>query len=278
MTMDILGYRLTEDLPVVGASMWEIFLFLIALLLGVVIVKLISCSFTRTMKRGGVDEILIKFTAKAIRILLYIFVLGIALGFLGINLGATLVSVSVVLGFVLGFALEGTMSNIAAGFMISVTKPFRKDDYVKVNDQKGNIRTVGINTTELDTPDNKRIIIPNKLVWDSNIVNYTKNDTRRVDMEVGVSYEADLNKVIDIAMKILKGHKEVLAEPESQVAVKEMGDSAVILVIRPWVKTDDYWPVFFAVKKAIKEGFDKAGIGIPYPQMDLHLVEKKYKD
>ncbi len=275
MAAEILGYELTEELPVVGVSIWNIFMFCIVLIIGILIVKLISLSLTKTMKKSGVDEILIKFTTKVLRVLLYIFVFGIALAFLGVNLGAALVSISVVLGFVLGFALEGTLSNIAAGFMISVTKPFKKDDYVSVNGVEGSIKIVGINTTEMDTPDNKHIIIPNKLVWSANIINYTRNNMRRVDMEVGVSYKADLNKVMTVTMHLLNTHKKVLKKPEPQVAVKEMGESAVKLVVRPWVKTADYWDVFFEMKKSLKESYDRTDIKIPYPQMDLHIVEKK---
>ncbi len=274
MTATLFGYELTEELPAIGLSIWNILLFLIVMILGVVVVLLISMTLTKTMRKSKMDELLIKFTTKVIRILLYIFVLGIALGFLGVNLGAALVSISVVLGFVLGFALEGTLANIAAGFMISVTRPFKKDDYVKVNGEEGQIKEVGINTIELDTPDNKRIIIPNKLIWNSNIINYTKNNRRRVDMEVGVSYPADLDKVIKLTMDLLTAHKKVLKHPKPLVAVKELGDSAVGLVVRPWVKTGDYWDVFYDMKKSLKEEYDKAGIEIPYPQVDIHLKKR----
>jgi small conductance mechanosensitive channel len=197
------------------------------------------------------------------------------LAFLGVEIGAALVSVSVVLGFVLGFALGDTLSNIASGFMIAITKPFKKGDYVTANGESGTIRNVGISITEIDTIDNKRVIIPNKLVWGGNVTNYTHHKTRRVDMEVGVGYNDDLDKVIKSTMQLIKSDKRVLTDPEPQVAVKEMADSAVILTIRPWVKTEDYWDFFFDFQKAIKQKYDKEGISIPFPQRDVHLFQNK---
>ena len=138
------------------------------------------------MQRAKLDKILTEFTTRIISILLYIFVIGTALTFLGLDFGAALVSISVVLGFVLGFALGDTLSNVAAGFMIAITKPFKKGDYVTANGESGTVKNVGISLTELDTIDNKRVVIPNKSVWGGNIINYTHNPIRRVDMTMGV--------------------------------------------------------------------------------------------
>jgi small-conductance mechanosensitive channel len=200
-----------------------------------------------------------------------VFIIGISLAFLGIEIGAALVSVSVVLGFVLGFALGDTLSNIASGFMVAITKPFKTGDYIDVNGESGIVKHVGISVTELDTLDNKHVIIPNKSVWGNNIINYTHNPIRRVDMEMGVSYNDNLDTAIKTTMNFIRADERVLSEPSPQVAVNEFSDSAVILVIRPWVKTADYWDFYFDFKKAIKETYDNAGINIPYPQMDVHL-------
>jgi small conductance mechanosensitive channel len=170
--------------------------------------------------------------------------------------------------------MSDTLGNIAAGFMLAITKPFKAGDFVTLAGESGVIKSVGISVTEIDTPDNKHIIIPNKVVFGSNITNFTRNPTRRVDMEVGVGYGDDLNKVIQTTMKVIKSHPKVLKDPSPQVAVSEHGDSAVVLVVRPWTKTEDYWDVFFDLKKSIKEAYDKAEISIPYPQMDLHMIKE----
>jgi small-conductance mechanosensitive channel len=275
MALEIAGYNLEDPLPLLGVSLWNVILFIIVLLVGIVIVKVATNTIKKWMLKSKMAEILAEFTTRILRMIMYIFVIGVALAFLGIEIGTALVSVSVVLGFVLGFALGDTLSNIAAGFMVAITKPFKAGDFVTANGETGTIKNVGISLTELDTIDNKRIIIPNKLVWGGNITNFTRHPTRRVDMEIGVGYNEDLDKVIKTTMDLLKLDNRVLSNPESQVAVKEMADSAVVLVIRPWVKTEDYWDFFFDFQKTLKQKYDKDGISIPFPQRDVHLFENK---
>ena len=275
MDIKIAGYGLEEPLPLIGLSLWNIILFLAVLVIGIIIVRIATDALKKWMIKAKITEILAEFTTRVLRIILYVFVIGTALGFLGVEIGAALISISVVLGFVLGFALGDTLSNIASGFMVAITKPFKAGDYVTANGESGVIKNVGISVTELDTVDNKHIIIPNKLVWGGNITNYTKHPTRRVDMQIGVGYEDDLDKVIKTTMSLLKADKRVLSDPEPQVAVSEMADSSVNLVIRPWVKTEDYWGFFFDFQKALKQKYDKEGISIPFPQRDVHLFENK---
>jgi small-conductance mechanosensitive channel len=271
MAITIAGINLEEPLPLIGVSIWNIILCILVLIIGIIIVRIVSNALKKWMLKANMGEILAEFATRMVKIILYVFVIGTALAFLGIEIGTALVSVSVVLGFVLGFALGDTLSNIASGFMVAITKPFKAGDYVEVNGESGVVKNVGISVTELDTLDNKHVIIPNKSVWGSNIVNYTKNPLRRVDMEMGVGYGDDLDLVIKTTMDLIKSDNRVLSEPGPQVAVKEFADSAVILVIRPWVKTADYWDFYFDFQKAMKEAYDKTGINIPYPQMDVHL-------
>ena len=269
--IEIAGMNIAEPLPLIGISLWNIFLFILVLIIGFIIVRIAASLLRKWMLKANMGEILAEFASRIIRLILYVFVIGTALAFLGIEIGAALVSVSVVLGFVLGFALGDTLSNIASGFMVAITKPFKAGDYVDVNGETGVVKNVGISVTELDTVDNKHVIIPNKSVWGSNIINYTKNATRRVDMEMGVGYDDNLDTVIKTTMDLLKKDDRVLSDPAPQVAVKEYADSAIIFVIRPWVKTADYWGFFFDFQKSLKEAYDKAGINIPYPQMDVHI-------
>ncbi len=272
--MEIAGYGLQEGLPYLGFSIWNIILFLITLVIGLIVVKIISRSLKKNLLEGDITEILAKFLTRVVRIVLYIFVIGVALSFLGVNVGAALISLSVVLGFVLGFALGDTLSNIAAGVMIAVTDPFEAGDHVEVNGEEGNIKHVGISLTEMDTNDNKRVIIPNKSVWGNNIINYTRNKNRRIDIETGVSYDDDLDLALETSMKVIKSHPNVLDDPEPKTKVKSMGDSAIILAVRPWVKSEDYWNTYFDLQKALKEAYDEAGLEMPYPQRDVHLDEQ----
>ena len=275
MAIEIAGYGLEESLPLIGVSLWNIILFIAVLIGGLIVVRVATGAIKKWMLKAKMAEILAEFSTRILRMVMYIFVIGTALAFLGVEIGAALVSVSVVLGFVLGFALGDTLSNIAAGFMIAITKPFKSGDFITANGETGTITNVGISVTELDTIDNKRIIIPNKLVWGGNITNFTCHPTRRVDMEMGVGYDDDLDHVIKTTMELLKANKRVLSKPEPQVAVKEMADSSVVFVIRPWVKTEDYWDFFFEFQKALKQKYDNEGISIPFPQRDVHLFQKK---
>jgi small conductance mechanosensitive channel len=245
--------------------------FFVVLVVGLIVTKLVCRWLEQSLIKAKTGEILAGFTSKVANLLLTVFVVGTALAFLGIQIGAAMVSLSVVLGFVLGFALGDTLGNIASGFMLAINRPFEIGDYVTINGESGVVKALEISNTELDTVDNKRVIIPNKAVWGSNIINFTKNPIRRVDMQTGVSYTDNLNKVIEVTMEVLKSDSRILADPAPQVAVKEMADSSVNFVVRPWVKTADYWDVFFAMQKALKEAYDENEISIPFPQMDVHM-------
>ncbi len=271
--MEIAGFALDEALPYIGVSILNIIVALVALIVGIIIVKIVTGSIEDWMVKSGFSKILAEFTNRLIGIILYIFVILVALTFLGLKMGAALVGIVAVLGFVIGFALQDTLSNIAAGFMLAIVKPFGIGDKVVVNGKKGRVKGVGISVTAIDTLDNKRVVIPNGEVWGDNIINFTKHPTRRVDMETGVSYDDDLDKVIKVTMEALEEDERVLSEPKPKVAVSEMGDSAITLVVRPWVKTEDYKEFYYDFQKAVKQKYDEMGIEMPYPQMDVHLEE-----
>ena len=276
VAIQLFGYNIEEPLPLLGVSIWNIIVAIVVLIVGVIIAKLAGRMVKKSMLKAKTGDILAEFMARMVRIIILIFVVFTALGSLGLgeHMAVVMGSLAVVIGFVLGFAMSDTLGNIAAGFMLAITKPFKTGDFVTAAGETGVIKSVGISVTELDTPDNKHIIIPNKVVFGSNIINFTRNPIRRVDMEVGVGYKDDLNKVIKVTMDILKAHPKVLSDPAMQVAVSQHGDSAVVLVVRPWAKTGDYWDVFFDLKKAIKEAYDREGISIPYPQMEVHMPQK----
>jgi small-conductance mechanosensitive channel len=275
MGITIFGVDIEAPLPLIGVSIWNILMFIVVLIVGVLVIRLVTRLMKKSMLKAKLSEILAEFLSRIMRMVLYVFLIFVALGFLGLDVGSALIALSVVMGFVLGFAFGDTLSNMAAGFMIALTRPFKVGDYVTISGESGSIRVVGISLTELNTPDNKLIVIPNKLIWGSNIVNYSKFPIRRVDMQVGVSYGDDLNKVMKTIMEIVKSHPNVLEDPAPQVAVSEMGDSAVVFVVRPWTTTEDYWGVFFGLQKKLKEGLEAEGISIPFPQMDVHTIKVK---
>jgi small conductance mechanosensitive channel len=227
------------------------------------------------MLKAKMAKILAIFTSRVVKILLIIFVIAIGIGFLGIDVGAALISISVVSGFVLGFAFQETLGNLAAGFMIAITKPFRVGDYVDIAGKSGSINDVGASITTMTTVDNKRVIIPNSKIWGEPIVNYTALNKRMIDMRVGIGYSDNIGKAIKTTMNVLKANKKVLDDPAPTVAVANLGDSSVDLLVRPWVNTSDYWKSKWEITQQIKEAFDKENISIPFPQRDVHLFEQK---
>ncbi len=265
---------MNDPLPYIGISILRIGVGLLALLIGIIIVQILGMLIQNSLTRTKMSKLQAKFFARIIKIFLYVFAVGLALGLVGLNVGAALVSLSVVMGFVLGFALSDTLSNVASGFMIAITKPFSDGDWVEIAGNEGTVKTVRISNTEIDTGDNKRIIFPNKEVWGNPITNYNANDTRRVDLEMGVGYADKLDDVIKVTMDIVKSHEKVLDKPDPLVAVHTLGDNAVILRVRPWVKTSDYWAVYYDLTKKLKQEYDAKGFDIPYPHMDVTLLNQ----
>jgi len=275
MDMQSIVDLLSTKIPVVGITVGNVIAALIVIIVGYFVMVILSKYVRKVMIKAKFAEILAEFTYRIVKVILLIFVFSIAIGFLGVDVGAALVSISVVFGLVFGLAFQDTLGNLTAGFMIAITKPFKKDDYVDVAGLSGSIANVGISITTLITLDNKRVIIPNSKVWGDPIINYTALKTRRIDMNVGIGYSDDISKAISIAMNLLKNHKDVLKDPAPMVAVDELADSSVNLIIRPWVKTEDYWTIKWELTQKIKELFDKEGISIPFPQTDVHLFQNK---
>ncbi len=262
-------------IPFSNITLFNLISAIVIIIVGYIIAVLVSRYIRRAMLKAKMAEILAIFTSRVVKILLIIFVVAIGIGFLGIDVGAALISISVVSGFVLGFAFQETLGNLAAGFMIAITKPFRVKDYVDIAGQSGSINDVGASITTMTTLDNKRVIIPNSKIWGAPIINYTALNKRMIDMRVGISYSDNMGKAIQITMNVLKANKKVLSDPAPIVAVANLGDSSVDLLVRPWVKTSDYWTTKWELTQKIKEAFDKDGISIPFPQRDVHIFEQK---
>ena len=176
-------------------------------------------------------------------------------------------------GLAVGLALQGSLSNFAAGVLIVLFRPYRVGDFIEGAGIAGVVEQVQILTTVLRTGDNKRIIVPNGQIMDSIITNYSADDTRRVDMVVGVSYDDDLDTVRSVLEELVAAEERILDDPACTIAVSELADSSVNFVVRPWVQTGDYWGVKFDMTEAIKKRFDKEGISFPFPQQDVHLYK-----
>ena len=269
--LDLLG----EKIPFTEISYINVILMIIVLIVGYFVSIFISKYIKKSMLRAKMSEILAEFARRIVKIMLLIFVFAFAIGFLGIDAFAGILSLSVVSGFVLGFALQDTLSNLAAGFMLAVTKPFRKGDFVEIAGDSGSIENVGISITTMTTIDNKKIIIPNSKVYGNPMINYTALNTRMIDMRVGISYSDDMGKAIAVVMDVLIKNNKVLKNPSPNVAVANLGESSVDILVRPWVNTSDYWTTKWELTKQIKEALDKNNIIIPFPQRDVHLFQNK---
>jgi small conductance mechanosensitive channel len=191
---------------------------------------------------------------------------------LEINIGPFLAAMGAT-GFILGFALQGTLSNFAAGLMILIYRPYDIGDFVSVAGASGTVSAMSLVSTTLRLPDNQVVVIPNNSIWGGIITNATGAETRRVDMTFGISYRNEIEKAQAILERIVKDHPLVLASPEPVVRLNELADSSVNFVVRPWVKTGDYWTVYWDVTRQVKEEFDRSGISIPFPQREVHVYQ-----
>ncbi|CAK1826519.1 small conductance mechanosensitive channel MscS [Vibrio crassostreae] len=243
---------------------------LIILFIGNLIVKAVANSVAKVLQKKKMDRAVVEFIHGLVRYLLFVIVLIAALGRLGVQT-ASVVAVIGAAGLAIGLALQGSLSNFAAGVLIVAFRPFKSGDYVEIGGVAGSVDSIQIFQTVLTTPDNKMVVVPNGSVIGSPITNYSRHDTRRIDLMIGVSYGADLQKTKELLTKICESDERVLKEPGVQVGVHTLADSSVNFVVRPWVSTAEYWNVYFDLMQAIKEGLDKEGIEIPFPQMDVHM-------
>jgi len=228
----------------------------------------------KVLERSGTDKIVIGFVSSIVYIALMVFVVLAALGQLGIQT-TSFIAIIGAAGLAIGLALQGSLANFAAGFLLIIFRPFKVGDFIEAAGVSGSVEAIKIFTTTLTTPDNKTVIVPNSGIYEGNIINYSAKETRRVDLMVGVSYDADLAEVKEILTDIAARDGRVFADPAPVIAVSELADNSVNLVMRMWGKTADYWGIYFTATEAVKLRLDEAGIGIPYPQRDVHLYEHK---
>jgi len=227
----------------------------------------------KALENADVDRTLVPFLSKLVYFFVLIVVVIAVLGVFGVQT-ASLVAVLGAAGLAVGLALQGTLSNFAAGVMLLFFRPFKIGDFIDAAGTTGTVVEIGVFASTLKSPDNVKIVVPNSQVYGATIKNFNGYDTRRVDMEIGISYNDDIPKAIEIIRGIVNSDPRVLAEPESVVAVSNLGDSSVDLVIRPWCAGSDYWALRWDLNQRIKEGLEAAGCSIPYPQSDVHYHQK----
>ncbi|MBT8081968.1 MAG: mechanosensitive ion channel [Gammaproteobacteria bacterium] len=237
---------------------------------GKIVVGLFVRGLRKVMQKREVDKTLETFVGNLVRMALMVVVVIAAISQVGIET-TSFIAIFGAAGLAVGLALQGSLSNFAAGVLIVLFRPYRVGDFVEAAGIAGSVEQVQILTTILKTPDNKTIIVPNSQIMDSVITNYSANDTRRVDMVFGVSYDDDLDKVHKTIRELVEADERILKEPACTIAVSELADSSVNFVVRPWVKTSDYWGVHFDLTEAIKKRFDQDGISFPFPQLAVHL-------
>lgn len=239
-------------------------------IIGLLVVKLLINLLGKALGRTKLDLILVEFIQAIAKAILLIFVIVAALDRLGVDT-TSLIAVLGAAGLAIGLALQGSLQNFAAGFMLLMFRPFKAGDYVEAASVGGMVEKISIFTTILRTPDNKEVTVPNGLIYKDSITNYSARDTRRVDMIFSISYGDDIKKAREIISAALKADERILPEPEPTIVVGALGESSVDFWVRPWVNTSDFWPVKWDITEKIKIDFDGSGITIPFPQMDLHL-------
>ena len=239
---------------------------------GRMIARIVSRMLRKLMEAQEVDKILQTFVSSLAYWILMAFVIIAAIGQIGVQT-TSLVAIVGAAGLAVGLALSGSLANFAAGVLIVIFRPYRVGHFVEAAGISGSVVQVHILTTTLKTGDNKQIVVPNGQIMGSIITNYSANDTRRVDLTIGVGYDDDIDKVRATLESLVAADERILDEPACLIAVSALADSSVNFVVRPWVKSADYWGVNFGLTEAIKKRFDKEGISFPYPQQDVHIIK-----
>ena len=237
------------------------------------VVGLLSKLFHKALTRAQVDNILVDFLTGIVRVVLVLFIVVAALSQLGVDT-TSLVALLGAAGLAVGLALKDSLQNFASGVMLILFRPFKADDFIEAAGVVGIVEKITVFSTTMRTADNKEVIIPNGNIYGGIITNFSTRPTRRVDMVFGIGYDADLLAAKTLLQQIIAADERVLKNPEPVIAVGELADSAVNILVRPWVNAADYWPFYWDMMERVKLRFDEEGISIPYPQMDVHLHQQ----
>ena len=259
--------QLSDLLSSFGISL---FIALSILIIGRQVVKILIKVISTALERSNTEDTVRIFVTNLLNTLLMIVVFIAAINQLGIQT-TSIIAVLGAAGLAIGLALQGSLSNFAAGILIVIYRPYKVGDYIQADNHLGTVDDIQIFSTVLKTPDNKLVVVPNGSIMNGSIVNFSNQDKRRVDIIASCSYEDDIDKVKSVLADILSRDDRILNEPKPRIAVSELADSSVNFIVRPWVKNSDYLDVYYSLLEEIKKRFDQEGIAIPYPQTDVHI-------
>ncbi|WP_438865455.1 mechanosensitive ion channel family protein [Neptunicella sp.] len=252
-------------------------LAIIIYIIGRIVVNVLTGLLGKVLRKAKYEDMLIAFIQAIAHAVLMLFVIVASLNELGVDT-TSLVALLGAAGLAIGLSLQGSLQNFAAGVMLLVFRPFKTGDFIEAGGATGIVEGISIFNTQIRTGDNKQVIVPNGAIYGGNITNYSAKPTRRVDMVFGIGYGDDLLKAKKVLEEIIASDERVLAEPAPVIAVSELGDSSVNFIVRPWVNSGDYWPVYWHFHETVKLRFDQEGISIPFPQMDVHISKEATSD
>ena len=262
---------LEEYMDIISKNLINIFIALVILFVGFKIINFISYIFKRAY-RNKISNDAIYFLFQIAEIFLKGALIISLISFLGIPT-TSFVAILGSVGLAIGLSLQGSLANFAGGFLILILKPFKSGDYITGAGHSGTVEEIQIFYTKLLTFDNKVIIIPNSQLSNDSIINFTANDKRRIDINLGVDYGQNIDKVKETVLKVVNRHPKILPEPEPFVRLAELGESSINFTVRVWVNTEDYWATFYDLNEDFKKEFDKENIEIPFPKMDIYIKE-----
>jgi small conductance mechanosensitive channel len=241
---------------------------------GYILIKIIDKAVRHFFDKVDFERTIEIFIERTLNTVLYIILILVILSNFGINVSGFIAGLGI-MGFVVGFALKDTLGNLAAGILLLIYKPFKVGEWINVDGIVGGVQEIGIAACVLNSPDNTKITIPNSRIWGGPIQNYHGNPTRKLfNITIGISYSDDIEKAIKVIRGLLNKDERVFKDPEPQIEVKDYGDSSINITVRPTVKKEHYWDVYFSFMRNIKKEFDKHNISIPFPQRDVHLYQK----
>ena len=259
--------QLTELLSSFGISF---FIALCILIIGRQTIKIIIKIISSALERSNTEDTVRIFVTNLLNTLLMIVVFIAAINQLGIQT-TSIIAVLGAAGLAIGLALQGSLSNFAAGILIVIYRPYKVGDYIQADNHLGTVDDIQIFSTVLRTPDNKIVVVPNGSIMNGSIVNFSHQKERRIDIVIGCSYDDDIDKVKEVLADVLSKDERILKEPKPRIALSELADSSLNFIVRPWVKNSEYLDVLYSLLEEIKKRFDQEGISIPYPQSDVHI-------
>lgn len=256
--------------PWIMEMMLNLAIAIVIFIIGKMLASKVAKFLESRMLKSNVDKAVAGFASSILYALMFAGVILMALGQLGVET-TSFIAILGAAGLAVGLALQGSLSNFASGVLIILFRPFKAGDFIDAAGQAGTVDRIELFSTYMKTPDNRVIIIPNSAIANGAIVNFSKEKTRRIDLVIGISYDADIKLAKNLMQEIVDADERILKDPACTIAVSELADSSVNFVLRPWVNAADYWAVRADVLEKIKYTFDEQGVGIPFPQMDVHV-------